>query len=66
MDESTASIYAFGRKITFPAHATEAVQFALKQPRFHVRELPGDLDEEGQLVLVRRLIREGLAVVLAV
>jgi ribosomal protein L16 Arg81 hydroxylase len=65
MDESTASVYAFGRKITFPAHATEAVRFALKQPRFYVRELPGDLDDEGQLVLVRRLIREGLAVVLA-
>jgi hypothetical protein len=65
MDEGTASIYAFGRKISFPAHATEAVRFALKQPRFYVRDLPGDLDDEGQLVLVRRLIREGLAVVLA-
>jgi hypothetical protein len=27
--------------------------------------LPGDLDDEGKLTLVRRLIREGLVVVLA-
>jgi len=66
MEENTASIYAFGRKIRFPAHAAQAVRFALTEPRFYVRELPGDLDDQGQLVLIRRLIREGLAVVLAV
>lgn len=66
IDESSASIYAFGRKISFPAHATKAVRFALRQPRFYVRELPGELDDESKVVLVRRLIWEGLAVVLAV
>lgn len=40
-----------------------AVRFALSKPRFAVRELPGDLDGEGKLALVRRLIREGLVVV---
>jgi len=34
----------------------------LTQPRFAVRDLPGDLDEESKLVLVKRLIREGLMV----
>ena len=65
-DCSSASVYAFGRKISFPAHGTEAVRFALSQSRFSVRDLPGNLDDKGKLVLVRRLIREGLMLVLAV
>jgi ribosomal protein L16 Arg81 hydroxylase len=63
---SSASIYAFGRKISFPAHAAEAVRFALSQSRFSVRDLPGNLDDNGKLVLVERLIREGLMLVLAI
>jgi bifunctional lysine-specific demethylase and histidyl-hydroxylase MINA len=65
-DCSSASIYAFGRKISFPAHAAEAVRFALSQSRFSVHELPGNLDDNGKLVLVQRLIREGLVLVLAI
>jgi ribosomal protein L16 Arg81 hydroxylase len=56
----SAAIYAFGRKISFPAYAAEAVHVALRKTRFRVRELPGDLDNEGKLVLIRRLILEGL------
>lgn len=62
--EST-SVDCYGRKITFPIHAREAVQFALSNSEFVVRELPGDLDDAGKLALVRRLIREGLVVALA-
>lgn len=65
-DAASASIYAFGRKISFPAHGTEAVRFALSQSRFSVRDLPGNLDDQGKLVLVRRLVREGLMLVLAI
>jgi len=65
-DCSSLSIYAFGRKISFPAQGTEAVRFALSQSRFSVRDLPGNLDDKGKLVLVRRLIREGLMLVLAI
>lgn len=65
-DSSSASIYVFGRKITFPVHAAEAVRFALSHPRFSVRDLPGNLDDNGKLVLVRRLIREGLVLALAI
>lgn len=65
-DSSSISIYTFGRNITFPSHAENALRFALNQPRFSIRDLPGNLDESGKLVLVRRLVREGLMVVLAV
>ena len=37
-----------------------AVRPALTTEQFRVRDLPGDLDDAGKLVLVRRLIREGL------
>ena len=60
--EST-SVECYGRKVTFPPQATEAVGFALGHSSFAVRELPGDLDDEGKLVVVRRLIREGLVMI---
>jgi hypothetical protein len=33
---------------------------ALGSPRFVVKDLPGDLDDAGKVVLVRRLVREGI------
>ncbi len=53
------------RRIKFPAHAADAVRFALGRRRFQVRDLPSGLDDEGKLALVRRLIREGLLMVVA-
>ena len=46
--------------MTFPLHAREELEAAAlsKQP-FRAADLPGKLDEEGRLVLVRRLVREG-------
>jgi ribosomal protein L16 Arg81 hydroxylase len=55
-----ASVECCGRKMTFPPHAGETVRFALSNPRFAVRDLPGNLDDSGRLTLIRRLIREGL------
>ncbi|MBV9340898.1 MAG: hypothetical protein JO159_08415 [Acidobacteria bacterium] len=63
-DASSISIYTFGRKISLPLNAGEAARVALDKPRFVVRDLRGDLDDNGKLVLVRRLIREGLLLVL--
>ena len=40
------------------------MRFALNQERFTVGDLPGELDEEGKIVVVRRLVKEGLAIVL--
>ncbi|MGH9431282.1 MAG: cupin domain-containing protein [Terriglobia bacterium] len=58
----SAALDCCGRQITFPSYACEAVRFALCHSRFLVRDLPGDLDDAGKLTLVRRLIREGLAI----
>jgi hypothetical protein len=49
-----------GRRIRFPAHAAAEVRacFESEEP-FRAADLPGELDDEGRLVLVRRLVREG-------
>jgi hypothetical protein len=39
------TIESYGRRINLPSNAGEAVEFALRRPKFAVRELPGDLDE---------------------
>jgi hypothetical protein len=49
-----------GKEVSFPARVREAVGFVASGPAaFRPVDVPG-LDEEGQLVLVRRLVREGL------
>jgi JmjC domain len=49
-----------GKEVRFPAHAAAEVEacFAAEGP-FRAPDLPGELDEAGRLVLVRRLLREG-------
>jgi hypothetical protein len=42
----------------------EAARFALETPEFVIEDLPGDLDNAGKLVLIRRLVREGMVRVL--
>lgn len=59
-DGDSVAVECYGRRITFPVHAREAVEFALTSSRFAIRELPGDLDDAGKLVIVRRLVKEGL------
>lgn len=63
-NEHGLAIDVFGRRITFPAQSAEAARFALAAPRFRIRDLPGGLDEPGKLVLIRRLVREGLVAAL--
>jgi hypothetical protein len=57
-DESVTLSFQ-GKRITFPAHALEAVQFVAAHEQFRIGEIPDVLDEAGKLVLVKRLIREG-------
>jgi JmjC domain len=49
-----------GKHVSFPDHARDELGaiVAAEQP-FRALELPGELDEESRLVLLRRLIREG-------
>jgi hypothetical protein len=49
-----------GKTIALPAVAREDVEFiASADEAFTAADLPGDLDDETRLVLVRRLVREG-------
>jgi bifunctional lysine-specific demethylase and histidyl-hydroxylase NO66 len=58
-DDSVSLVFE-GRELTFPGHVREelAAVVAADEP-FSAAELPGALDDEGRLVLARRLVREG-------
>ena len=49
-----------GPDLVLPAFTAEALRFALTTPRFTAADLPGEIDMAGRLVLLRRLLREGL------
>lgn len=49
-----------GRRLSFPEHAREEIEaVARTEEPFSASDLPGSLDDDGRLVLVRRLLREG-------
>jgi ribosomal protein L16 Arg81 hydroxylase len=51
-----------GKRVSFPDFVRDELEFVLASDEgFCARELPGDLDDAGRLVLLRRLIREGFA-----
>jgi hypothetical protein len=49
-----------GKEVRFPAHASVELGacFESEEP-FRIADLPGELDDDGRLVLIRRLVREG-------
>jgi hypothetical protein len=50
-----------GKEVAFPARIRDEVSWILERDEaFTAADLPGDLDDESRLVLVRRLVREGL------
>jgi ribosomal protein L16 Arg81 hydroxylase len=58
-DDSVAVAFE-GKRVVFPAAVGDDVEFAARTAgEFRAGDLPGELDEEGRLVLVRRLVREG-------
>lgn len=59
-DEERVTVSAYGGTLSMPLHAAEPLEHALTAPRFRVGDLPGELDDDGKLVLVRKLVREGL------
>lgn len=59
-DGETVRLRFHRNEITLPAYAAPALRYALETPRFAVSELPEGLDDDGKVVLVRRLVREGL------
>jgi hypothetical protein len=59
-----ASLVFEGKRVAFPAQAEEAIAFvSTADGIFSAADLPGELDEAGRLVLVRRLVREGFLLV---
>jgi len=60
-EEEDKIVLLFGStEISLPLFVRDAVHFALAGAPFLVRDLPGELDDDGKVVLVRRLLREGL------
>ncbi|MEO8290075.1 MAG: cupin domain-containing protein [Gaiellaceae bacterium] len=65
-DLSGATLAFEGKDVSFPDDAREELEFIAEAAEpFTPAELPGDLDDEGRLVLVRRLVREGFLLVSA-
>jgi ribosomal protein L16 Arg81 hydroxylase len=54
------ALVCYGSAFTFPKFTEEALRFALAHEDFAVRELPGAIDENGKMVLAKRLVREGV------
>lgn len=62
-EDNERLVLLFGAtEISLPAFTRDAVMFALDGAPFVVRDLPGQLDDAGKVVLVQRLLREGLLV----
>ncbi len=59
--EASVILAVYGTEIRLPAHAEADLADALARPgAFAARDLAGGLDEAGKVVLVRRLVREGV------
>jgi ribosomal protein L16 Arg81 hydroxylase len=57
-----AVLQVYGGTINFPKFALGALRYAMEHARFTPADLP-DLDDEGRVTLVRRLVREGVLMV---
>ncbi|MFK7791518.1 MAG: cupin domain-containing protein [Devosiaceae bacterium] len=60
--EALVQLACQGSETRMPAHTKPAIEMCMTNPRFKVHDLPGDLDDESKLVLVKRLVREGMMV----
>jgi hypothetical protein len=64
MHEDQYVVSCYGSEMRLPEHAAEPARFALENADFVIEDLPGDLDDAGKLVLIKRLVREGMVRVL--
>jgi hypothetical protein len=61
LDNGEARISFEGRTLSLPARVAAELEYLLRaEEPFTAADLPGRLDDEGRLVLLRRLVREGL------
>ena len=49
-----------GNRVSGPLRIAASLRFIAETERFAVRELPGELNDKAKIVLVRKLVREGL------
>ncbi|MEZ4736550.1 MAG: cupin domain-containing protein [Caldilineaceae bacterium] len=59
-DELATLATSAKKQITLPAFTEESLRFALRGEPFQIGALAGPLDDGSKLVLVKRLVREGL------
>ena len=60
LEDGRVALAFEGRRVLVPAHAREEVEALVESTGpVPLSELPGRLDDEGRLVLARRLVREG-------
>ena len=57
-------VSCYGAEMRLPVHAAEPTRYALETPEFLVKDLPGELDDAGKVVLINRLVREGMVRIL--
>lgn len=50
----------YDKSLSFPIATKRSLQFILENNEFTAAEIPGELDEPSKLLIVRKLIREGL------
>jgi ribosomal protein L16 Arg81 hydroxylase len=61
VDETEARLSFEGRTLRLPSRVAAELEYLLRVDEpFTAADLPGRLDDDGRLVLVRRLVREGL------
>ncbi len=58
--DGNVKLQAYGGEVTLPKHTLKPLVYALEHDDYQIKALPGDLDDAGKLVLIRRLVLEGL------
>lgn len=58
-DDHAVRLRFHGKELRFPAFVEPALRYIAEHLELSVGALPGDLDDDGKLVLARRLVREG-------
>lgn len=59
-DDDEVHLAFHGKTIDLPEYVEDELAFVLKADRFTGADIPGSLDDDGRLLLVRRLVQEGL------
>ena len=62
-DATHVTLRSAAKSVRMPGFVESDVRFMQRAPEFAADELPGELDADGRLVLVRRLLFEGFLTV---